>query len=244
MTPAQLYASPFHHLGLLLGGAIVSSLALAPYTLGTLRFRRAPAPAPTSALPSLSPRSDFLLAWSRIFSLTIVFDAALTSDFSPLHPWPLAARIASIFFVFAGDFRAFVLIDRFASPERTRPRTLATATAWSLIAPLSTAIATRLTPAHFSTLRNTFLFYEIVSLSLFFIRALTLRRASIAPEVRAWLMAVCVFFIIVYFSWALCDVLILCDVTAAYIARIAPNVLYYVLFVPFAALGAPRRLRP
>jgi hypothetical protein len=44
--------------------------------------------------------------------------------------------------------------------------------------------------------------------------------------------------------WASADVIILAGVDAGFGLRLAPNIMYYVGFVPFAWLTAPEELRP
>lgn len=222
MSPSQIYSSPWHHPGLLL-----------PLALGGLAY--------VLALRSRHPAawSPFLRAWLLGWAIEIVLDASLTGFATPLHGHPSAERVASIVFVILGDLRAYLLLERLVSPSRSWPSTLARALAWSLVASVAVAVATRVAPGSFAATRNIFLFYELLSLALF-----SLWRFALIPR-RAPELArdVATFFLVQYALWASSDVLILSGVEPAYLLRIVPNVLYYGLFVAFVAWRAPRDLR-
>lgn len=227
MSPAQIYSSPWHHPGLLL-----------PLSLAGLAFvllSRAKHP---------SAWSPFLRAWQLAWAIEIVLDASLTGFATPLHGHPGAERVASIVFVILGDLRAYLLLERLASPSRAWPATWARALGWSLVASVAVAVATRLTPAVFPSTRHVFLFYESLSIALF-----ALWRFAIVPRLGPSAPAslardVATFFLVQYALWASSDVLILSGIDLAYLLRIVPNVLYYGLFVAFVAWRAPRELRP
>jgi hypothetical protein len=58
---------------------------------------------------------------------------------------------------------------------------------------------------------------------------------------RRWLAKLCAFELLQYALWASADVAILVGSDAAYLLRVVPNIMYYVAFVPFVWLTAPRR---
>ena len=227
MSPAQIYSSPWHHPGLLL------PLSLAALVVVLLQRARHP-----------NAWSPFFRAWLLGWALEIVLDASLTGFATPLHGHPDAERVASIVFVILGDLRAYLLLDRLASPARPWSSTWTRALGWSLVASVAVAVATRLAPATFATTRNVFLFYEIVSLALFGLWrfGLLARRAPTPPLTLA--RAVATFCLAQYALWVSADVLILAGIDLAYLLRIVPNVLYYGLFVAFVLWRAPRDLRP
>lgn len=230
MSPAQIYASPWHHPGLLL-------------------------PAATAALVAVLVQRDnhpdawspFLRAWLLGWGIEIVVDAALTGFASPLHGFPSVDRVAVIAFVILGDLRAYLLLERLVAPARPWSATWARAVGWSFVASLLVAAATKVAPETFAHRRKVFLFYELISLALFGLWrfALVPRRApALDPRAARLARDVAAFFVVQYALWASSDVLILAGVDAAYLLRIVPNVLYYGLFVAFVLVRAPRDLRP
>lgn len=230
MSPEHFYSSPWHHPGLLL------PLAVAGLAFALARRARHP-----------DAWSPFLRAWLLWWGLEIVLDASLTGFATPLHGHPGAERVAAIAFVILGDLRAYLLLERLSAPARPWAATWARALAWSFVASLAVAAATKLFPLTFGPTRHVFLFYEVVSLGLFLAWRLALdaRRAP-TPDPRALALArdVATFFVVQYALWITSDVLILAGVEAAYLLRVVPNVLYYGLFVAFVARRAPRDLRP
>lgn len=230
MSPAQIYASPWHHPGTLLPLALLGlAAALAR------RARR------------LGTDPPFLRAWLLWWGLEIVLDASLTGFATPLHGHPGAERVASIAFVILGDLRAYLLLERLTPPSRPWSSTWARALGWSFVGSLAVAAATLVAPATFAARRHVFLFYELVSLGLFAAWRLAIipRRAPATDPPAAGLARdVAGFFVALYALWITSDVLILSGVDLAYLLRLAPNVLYYGCFVAFVAWRAPRGLRP
>ena len=229
MSPAEIYASPWHHPGTLLPLALVGlAVALARRARGR------------DADPA------FLRAWLLWWGLEIVLDASLTGFATPLHGHPGAERVASIAFVILGDLRAYLLLERLTAPSRRWSSTWARALGWSLVASLAVAAATRVAPATFAATRHVFLFYELVSLGLFAAwRLVLIPRRAAATDAPAAALArdVAAFFLVQYALWITSDVLILSGVDLAYLLRLAPNVLYYGCFVAFVAWRAPRGMR-
>lgn len=199
-------------------------------------------------------RKPFLVAFFALFTIEIVADALATGGWSPLallkSPWASPIAIA---FVILGDFRYFLLIERFARRPDAEPADPTTPAAWAgaaasaLIVPVAAALANRTVAARFTDPRWTYLTYE----ALFVVLALTLRfvvlprRLAAAPaNVRAWLLAVTGFEIAQYALWVLSDVIILAGADAGFGLRLLPNAMYYAIFLPFVAWKAPAEVDP
>lgn len=215
-----IYESPWQHPGLafLLGGlGILLVVALRPFH-------------------ARSPRR----AWALLFSLLqaeILLDAALTGALSPLAPSSFAATAASILFVVLGDLRYFYLVERQrAQADTPRLTTLVAALGFALIVPVASGAAKHLSPEFFVGTRL-FLSYEVALLFLLVVHFKMRSRGRFARRLFA-------FEFVQYFLWATADVLILCGIDAGFALRIAPNVLYYVGFAPFAILAAADEARP
>lgn len=222
MSPAEIYSSPWHHPGLLLPAAAAGLVAV------VVALKRHP-----------DAWSPFLRAWLAVFAAEIVLDASLTGFATPLHGHPGAERVAGIAFVILGDLRAYLLLERLSAPSRPLGVVIARAVAWSFVASVAVAVATRVAPTTFATTRNVFLFYESVSLALF-----ALWRWALVPrEAPSLAREVALYFVVQYAMWVSADVLILSGIDLAYLLRIAPNLSYYGLFVPFVLRRAPRELR-
>lgn len=200
----------------------------------------------------LGLKRPFVHAWAIVCMVLSVADAYLTGVGSPIPP--AAGLGVSIGFVILGDFRYFLLVERFlrATPSERLPgypRGLGPASVWLVAIPL--AFVVPLTTTLFlkailvetlAPLRNTFLFYE----STFLVLALVLRfivmprrTAHLDTDVRRWLLLVTTFQVVQYGLWVSIDVLIFSGLDAGYLLRFVPNFLYYVAFVPFAYLTAP-----
>ena len=88
---------------------------------------------------------------------------------------------------------------------------------------------------------------RLVSLSIFLVLALVLRfvvmprrTAALDPDLRRWLLLVTTFEVVQYGLWVSIDVVIFAGADVGYLLRFVPNFLYYVAFVPFVYLTAPR----
>ncbi|MFT3771878.1 MAG: hypothetical protein QM820_41245 [Minicystis sp.] len=199
-------------------------------------------------------KKPFLVAFFALFGVEILADALATGGWSPLsfHKSPLTTPIA-IAFVILGDFRYFLLVERFARRPAIQPAEATSANAWassaalSFVVPVLGAAANRALPARFSDTRWTFLTYEVI----FFFFALALRflvlprRLDAVPAaVRAWLLAVTDFEIAQYALWAVSDVIILAGADAGFALRLVPDFMYYAFFLPFVAWKAPAEVDP
>jgi hypothetical protein len=195
-------------------------------------------------------RKPFLTAFVALFTVEILADALSSGAWSPvtlLHS--PAEQPLSIAFVILGDWRYFLVAERYARSPSARPGDATAPAAWassialSFVVPIASAIANRHLPAGLAAdVRWTFLVYEI----LFFLLAIALRfavyprRLAAAPApVRAWILRVTTFEIVQYALWALSDVTILAGVDAGFALRLVPDGMYYMLFLPFVALTAP-----
>ncbi len=194
----------------------------------------------------LASRLPFLAGFLVVFAFEIAADATLTGALSPIPKGAAYGTPIIITFVILGDFRYFVLVERFASRGRARALTFGAAAVWAFVVPVVSFALRSLVPSLASPPRVTFLTYE----ALFFALALVLRfvrvpqkTAEATPEVRRWLLEVTGFEIAQYALWGLSDVLILSGVEAGFLLRFVPNAMYYVLFLPFVLWRAPPSLR-
>ena len=191
-------------------------------------------------------RLPWLTAFLVLFTFEIAADALATGGWSLLiiekSRWLTPVAIT---FVILGDFRFFLLVERFARP-RTEPlglRGWATAIALAFVVPVSSHLVTVAFPSAFVESRMTFLTYEAMFLTLALVLRFVIlpRRLARSDEpVRRWLLAVASFEIVQYALWALADVLILSGMSWAFLVRIVPNSLYYAFFLPFVWRTAPR----
>lgn len=194
-------------------------------------------------------KKPFLTAYIALFTIEILADALRSGSWSPLtllkSSW---AGTIDIAFILVGDFRYFLLVERFvrrptgALNEATSLSTWGSAIAFTLLVPAVSAIVNRSLPSTLNV-RWTYLTYEAMFLALAIVlRAAVLpRRLAGAPlGVRAWLLRVASFEVAQYALWALADVIILfTGADAGFALRIVPNVMYYAAFLPFVAWTAP-----
>ena len=198
-------------------------------------------------------RLSFLGGFALVFLVEILGDAWLTSRLSPLEGTALAQPTA-IAFVVLGDYRYFLLMERFGG-ARGSQRRLPGATAagvglralgWSLVVPLLSLVPQKLFPAAYTDSRVVFLTYELMLAAL--VVALRLvwlpRHAPRDPALARWLRWLTLFELVQYAAWALSDVVILLGYDLGFALRLVPNTLYYAGFLPFAFLTAPRAVPP
>lgn len=216
-----IYASGFHNPGLFWLAAFVLVLVVAA-------------------------RLPFLYGFLLVFAFEIAADALASGALSPVPKDAAYGTPLSIVFVILGDLRYFVLFFGYGKGGAKGPLTLRIV-GFSLLVPVFSAVAGALVPALGSPLRVTFLTYEL----MFFALSLTLRGAlarglfsSATPEIRRFLRLITTFELVQYGLWALADVVILQGIDAGYLLRLAPNTMYYALFLPFVLWAAPSRERP
>src|SRR5262245_37961691 len=112
-------------------------------------------------------KKPFLTAFIALFIVEILADALFTGVWAPpiLRGSAWATPIA-IAFVITGDFRYFLLVERFARRPDAKPMDATAVSAWvtaaalAFLVPVASTIATRLYPASLSGSRWTFLTYE------------------------------------------------------------------------------------
>lgn len=185
-----------------------------------------------------APRGNSTLKWAFVLlAANTALDAWLTGAFSPLTPGTLAYRNFGIAFVIAGDFRFFLLFERFrgGAPQSWRTA-IAKAAAWSFIVPVAQAVLVKTFPDTFSDNRKVFLIYEALFFAL--AAALLFSKKFVKPP-GAWVNGLLVFQLLQYGLWVGCDVLILSGQQWALGLRILPNALYYGLMTWSAAQLVP-----
>jgi hypothetical protein len=185
-------------------------------------------------------RAPFLLGFAFVFQIEILTDALLNSAHSPL---PAAASTSvAIVFVILGDFRYFLLLERYARP-RAPLAWLVRAAGLAFVVPIASVIPQRLFPETYQDLRLVFLTYEVLfAILVVGVRLTLVPRATSAPPVRAWLERLTRFELAQYGLWITADLLILAGLDAGYGLRLVPNFLYYAAFVPYAYFTAPPEL--
>jgi hypothetical protein len=194
----------------------------------------------------LAARLPFLAGFLVVFAFEIAADALATGGLSPVPkdaPWGTPLAVA---FVILGDFRYFLLVERYVAKGRSLSAVFASAAAWSFAVPVASFALRSAVPSLAAPPRVTFLTYELMFLALALALRLAVlpRRAAQAPaDVRRWLHEVTAFEIVQYGLWALADILILSGAQEGFLLRLAPNAMYYALFLPFVLLRAPAPLR-
>jgi hypothetical protein len=190
------------------------------------------------------PRQAFLARWTQLFALEALLDCVLTGYSSPLGQNTPAMTVASVVFVIVGDLRLYLLLARLSRP-RWSTAALVEALAASLAPSLVIAVLKRAAPALVANGRNIFLIYELTALIPLACWGLVLLpgRLQSAPEDRRWLRGAVGFFAVQYALWASADVGILAGADLAWGLRVAPNLMYYALFVAWVWRTAPKGLR-
>lgn len=230
-----LYDSPWHHPML--------CWAATPLVLGLLWRARPRADA--------APEARTLWRLALLGQLLIALDALATGSWSPIPADTAASTAAGVGFVILGDLRYFVLLERYSLPGgpggAAGPlRGLLRALGLSLLIPVLFEVVSLALPTVFAEPRRKFLGYEVLFLGLLLgVRwgLLPRRLAAGGQDLRGWLLRLTTFEVVQYGLWALADVIILAGARAGLLLRLLPNVLYYVVFIPFAYLTAPPPLR-
>jgi mono/diheme cytochrome c family protein len=197
-----------------------------------------------------------ILNWRRgpralfaLFGVVCALDAWLTGAWTPLAQDGVAMTVASVTFVIAGDLRYFVFIERALRDDHgavvvsgTRWGAWGAALLWSLVVPAVMQLARAAGVARLEP-RWTFLVYELAFFALAVVlRAVILPRRLAAKDdaTRALVLRLTTFEIVQYGLWAAADVvLIFTKADVGHLLRMAPNLMYYAFFLPFAALVVP-----
>lgn len=189
-------------------------------------------------------RRTFLVAYLVLFAVASFADALRSGIWSPLHGIA-AENDIGLLFVLLGDYRYFLLLERFAVRPNSGPSDRTATKAWfttfgfMAVVPL---IAYALMKGAQVTGRWSFLAWE----AMFVVWALALRffvyprRLAAAPTaIRTWLFEITRLEVAIYALWVAADVIILLGADAGFALRIVPNVLYYGVFLWFVAFRAP-----
>ncbi|MEZ4293493.1 MAG: hypothetical protein R3B70_00840 [Polyangiaceae bacterium] len=190
----------------------------------------------------LAARLPFLAGFLVTFVFVTVADALATGALSPVPKGASWGTPLAVAFVILGDFRYFLLVERYAVKGRSLGRIFGVAAAWAFVVPVVSYALRNVVPSLAAPVRVTFLTYELLFLGLAIVlRAAVLprRTAGAAPEVRRWLLEVTVFEVVQYTLWASADVAILSGIEAGFLWRLLPNAMYYAAFLPFVLARAP-----
>ncbi len=145
-------------------------------------------------------------------------------------------------FVIAGDLRLFVVVERCVSRRGLDARAVGLAVASALVVPIASAVARLAVPAVAASERVQYLVYEAMFVALALVwrlGVLPARLREATPEARRWALSATTFVLAQYTLWATADVLILAGRDVGFALRLAPNALYYALFLPFVYATAP-----
>jgi hypothetical protein len=185
-------------------------------------------------------RFPFLHAYIVVFTIEILADALLTSDWSPVkEQFKLPVAIG---FVVLGDLRYFLLVER-ARSGALGVRAVAIAIGLSFVVPLLSYVPQIVVPSAFADQRVAFITYEAMFVALAIVVLVWLWRGAFADaDQKRWAMRVTYFEIVQYGLWAAADAVILRGIDAGYALRLVPNTMYYVFFLPFVAWSMPREL--
>lgn len=193
-------------------------------------------------------RKPFLVAYFALFGLETLADALASGGWAPSALLTSPLRTAfTVAFVILGDFRYFLLVERFAHRPHARPSDPTSPGAWAsaaglaLVVPVLAEVARRALPAGLDG-RWTYLAYELLFLAFALVLrfAVLPRRLAGAPATaRTWLLRITAFEIGQYALWATADIVLLRGVEAGHLLRLVPNAMYYAGFLPFVAYRAP-----
>ena len=214
-------------------GGIASTLALAAIAF--------------VAAASWFRRRTFVVAYAALFTMVALADAIHSGPWSPLRSLsPAWESGIGMVFVLVGDYRYFLVVERFAARpdigamDATPRRAWLGSFAWMALVPLVTLAISLARPSISG--RLSYLAYELLFIALVLVWRFVRLKKKLAPasdDVRKWLFDVTSFELGTYGLWALSDILILAGIELGYLLRIVPNVLYYGLFAWFVAFRAP-----
>jgi hypothetical protein len=183
-------------------------------------------------------RRGFFRCWGILFGLSVAADAWLNGALTPIPDGSGWATFFGVAFVILGDVRFFVVCEWDGSRL-----SLVRGFGLAWIVPLVSQLLRALVPTIAATPRVTFLVYEV--LFLIVLAGWWLIRGHRVPMPRrAFVVRVTPFFAIQYALWASSDVLLLTTgPDIGFALRIVPDVLYYVVFVPYVLAIAPHSKR-
>ncbi len=203
---------------------------------------------------ALASRRRFLVGWAIVFTIEILADALATGMLSPVPPGSSLMTGLGIAFVILGDFRYFLLLEHCiaSKPEDALTgRGLGPVRAWvpavivAFVVPLTSTAIREIFPGTFKDdNRNTFLLYESLFLALAVVYRVVVVPRRAPAALRGYLLRLTEFELVQYALWVTADLLIIFARTdVAFLLRLAPNVMYYALFLPFAWRMAPASAR-
>ncbi len=203
---------------------------------------------------ALASRRRFLIGWAIVFTIEILADALATGMLSPVPPGSSLMTGLGIAFVILGDFRYFLLLEHCiaSKPEDALTgRGLGPVRAWvpavivAFVVPLTSTAIREIFPGTFKDdNRNTFLLYESLFLALAVVYRVVVVPRRAPAALRGYLLRLTEFELVQYALWVTADLLIIFARTdVAFLLRLAPNVMYYALFLPFAWRMAPASAR-
>lgn len=170
-------------------------------------------------------------------------DAGLTSNWAQ-GALPGLSQGLSIFFVWMGDFRHFLLGEWLGYRSLTT-RGVLRAVLIASIVPLFAFGLSRFFPASWPVPRSLFLLYEVLFVFVSGAWAYSLDRRYLMSGLGFW--RVQTFFVTTYLLWIAADILILMDLTSlGFALRVVPNLLYYSVYpvlITCAALGDCKLLK-
>ncbi|CAN5212379.1 hypothetical protein BH09MYX1_BH09MYX1_53870 [soil metagenome] len=171
----------------------------------------------------------FLRVWGVLFALLIACDGYASGAFTTVPPNTGWATFFSVGFVILGDFRYYWLVEQTRAPKRNPMLVLALSVVLAFVVPLAAQFF-RATTSISNDTRTTYLTYEALFLGFLMIYGFVLRRRKSLLERRLF-----AFELVQYVLWASLDVLLLATkADVLHLFRIIPDVLYYVVFIPFA----------
>lgn len=167
--------------------------------------------------------------WGVLFALLIAGDAYANGALTPVPPNTPWATFFGVTFVILGDFRYYLLVEEAHTPKRRPIVVFVISVVLAFVVPLAAQFF-RATTSISSDTRTTYLTYEGLFLGFLLLYGFALKRRSTAFERRLF-----TFELLQYLAWASLDVLLLLTkADVLHLFRVVPDVLYYVVFVPFA----------
>jgi mono/diheme cytochrome c family protein len=183
---------------------------------------------------ALARRQSFIVGFTILCAWSIVLDACVNGALSPIpeklrSPFELA-------FVVLGDWRYFILLERYWKGSLTPAGALRSLALTSIVPLLSLGF---MQTAAGHDMRAVFLVYEAV----FFVLALVVQFIALPrlldTKGQTFLRAITRFELLQYGLWAIADLLLITGQSWAMTLRLTANILYYVLFVPFVWWRSP-----
>jgi hypothetical protein len=171
-------------------------------------------------------QKHFVRVYGSVFAVAIAADAYLNGPWTFLKSGSAWATAASVTFVIVGDFRYFVVLEHATTNRFKLLRDLA----WAFVVPVTSQIVRWTFPRIEHDELSTYLLYEILFFSLAAgVRVFRVPRAASARLAKRATQ----FELLQYGLWIAADIgLATVGSDACYALRLAPNLLYYVAFVP------------